>query len=663
MPGTLLLMDNMQGTLDKWGSLLEEVGYSVEKAPTLEQAEHVLTNEWVHLAILDIRMIDEDDENDISGLLLAQKPEFSDIPKIILTAFQSFEYVRAVLTPNAHGIRSAENFIAKDEGPRALIEAIAQVFKNQVRINWDLQIQWEPREHLSFFHLVSLVQKGLSNHLLAHRASEMEDLFRKLFYDYKLIRVGRLLWHDSQRFCLPVLAQTPQGTVDARLLICGDRERLAQDREKLGEFAPGAIREARLSGAPVETTHFGTLLFELPDANIEMVQTLREIFQVGRERPLKAALANLLDEILPAWHQHGHSVGGQTELMALYRQWAGLPEAGAERVLVEQHVGTLIQSVRALKAIEIEQAEDRLAFRFPHQPVLNLPNPVSAVYTPLALYPQPVVCRVSPGRITLDNILVDEDQQTWLTDFGLAGQAPQWWDFICLEAAIHFDLSQTADLVSWQEFEKCVLKPAQLDEGLDQDSVPSELRTSVVLIEQVRRQAASETGPDPLPYYAGLLAWAVASMAHYDPGILFTQADRLRGAHLLLAAAMLAGRLKVTPSVTPQGGILRFDGDGTVWIGSQRAAVLELMSAELSLLRCLFEANAHPGQFVSRKEIVEAVYKGEKYDATDKTQEQRVNALVSRLRGKIEPYPDQPRYILTTRGGGYRLQVSGESEQ
>ena len=40
------------------------------------------------------------------------------------------------------------------------------------------------------------------------------------------------------------------------------------------------------------------------------------------------------------------------------------------------------------------------------------------------------------------------------------------------------------------------------------------------------------------------------------------------------------------------------------------------------------------------------------------TSEQRLNALrvhVSRLRAKLEPEPNQPRYILTVRGVGYRL--------
>jgi DNA-binding winged helix-turn-helix (wHTH) protein len=262
-----------------------------------------------------------------------------------------------------------------------------------------------------------------------------------------------------------------------------------------------------------------------------------------------------------------------------------------------------------------------------------------------------VVCKISPGWLTADNVLVDGDQWSWLTDFARAGQAPQWWDFVCLEAMIRFDLSQAPDLLAWHEFEECLVAPVRLHEGLREQDAIAELRMSVVLIEQIRRQAGSETGPDPLPYYAGLLAWAVGATAQYDPTALYTQTERMRGAHLLLAAAMLARRLGKALPVDPPMGPLRLKGDGSVWVGDRRVG--ELVGRELALLRCLHE---RAGQIVSRKTIVESVF-GEPYRSGNEQLESRINSLVRRLREDIEPNPDHPRYILTVRGGGYRLQV------
>ena len=197
----------------------------------------------------------------------------------------------------------------------------------------------------------------------------------------------------------------------------------------------------------------------------------------------------------------------------------------------------------------------------------------------------------------------------------------------------------------------------RLDEKLEQSEVIPELRTSLTLIEQVRRQAANETGPDLLPYYAGLLAWAVEAMARYDPGVLSTQADKLRRAHLLLAASMIAEQLETGINRPPMlGGQLRLD-DGIVWIGDRR--VTTLTGLRLKLLECLYEKS---DQIVSNRIIVENAY-GEKYDSIDRNQSQRIRQEIRRLREEIEPNLNRPHYILTERGRGYRLNLSGELEE
>jgi DNA-binding response OmpR family regulator len=651
-------MDNMKDALDTWGRLLEETGYRVLKASTLKEAENVLRDRWVHLAILDVRMVDEDDENDISGLLLVQQREFVAVPKIVLTAHKSFEYVRMALAADAQGRRPAVNLVVKDEGPQMLMRAIEQAFANRVRINWDLEIRWSRRERLSFPHLASLIQPGLPNDTLVQRADELQDLIRRLFYDYQQIRIGRLLWHDGWRFCLPVLARSSQGVTDSRILVCGDRESLGGERERMERLAPKAFQGTRLVST-AETMHFGATACVLPDTNIETVQTLRGLFHSGKGRALKATFDHLLGGVLAAWHQHGQVVEKTQDMMSLYRQWVGLEKNGLSRTEIEQRIEVLVQAVRPfISPVDVEYSDRLTTFHFPNQLPLTYPDPVTTVFTPLVQHETPVVCRISPGRLTADNILVDAEQKTWLTDFACAGQAPQWWDFVCLEALVRFDLTEAPDLLAWQEFEESLVTPASLHDRLQPQEVIADLRTSITLIEQIRQQANSEAGSDPLPYYAGLLAWAVGAMAQYDPNTLDIQADQARGAHLLLAAAMIAGRLssEVTNSPLP-GGRLRLDDEGRVWIGDRCAAVLT--GLRLSLLRCLYEQG---GKTASYQTILETVY-GEEYDATEHEQKQRIRQEISRLRAEIESRPGPPRYILTARERGYRLQVSGEAEE
>ena len=78
--------------------------------------------------------------------------------------------------------------------------------------------------------------------------------------------------------------------------------------------------------------------------------------------------------------------------------------------------------------------------------------------------------------------------------------------------------------------------------------------------------------------------------------------------------------------------------------------LVELTSTEFELLRALAE---HPGWVLSREELLEQVW-GYSYLGDSRA----VDVHVANLRRKIEDDPGNPRYILTVRGTGYRLQAS-----
>lgn|GEM_PF-793054 len=69
----------------------------------------------------------------------------------------------------------------------------------------------------------------------------------------------------------------------------------------------------------------------------------------------------------------------------------------------------------------------------------------------------------------------------------------------------------------------------------------------------------------------------------------------------------------------------------------------------VSLLKILME---HPGEVIERKELFRAVWETE-YTADTRT----LDVHISWLREAIEENPRKPKYILTARGVGYRLDV------
>lgn len=164
-----------------------------------------------------------------------------------------------------------------------------------------------------------------------------------------------------------------------------------------------------------------------------------------------------------------------------------------------------------------------------------------------------------------------------------------------------------------------------------------------------------ETGPNPLPYYAGLLVWVIKAIAQYDHRILKTRVGNLNDSHLLLSACMLAWRMGAVSNLSLPQGQLHMDADGSVWIEDHRVADLTGLSQKL--LACLFE---NEGQVVNNRSIITAY--GEKNFENEINLEQRVRQEISRLRQEIEPDPAHPRYILTVRGKGYRLNPAGKTK-
>ena len=78
---------------------------------------------------------------------------------------------------------------------------------------------------------------------------------------------------------------------------------------------------------------------------------------------------------------------------------------------------------------------------------------------------------------------------------------------------------------------------------------------------------------------------------------------------------------------------------------------------EFELLCYLYE---HRGRVCTKDELIENVYRQRYGRMAGGVSDEALHALVSRLRGKIEPERRRPRYVLTVRGEGYKFVEPGE---
>ena len=80
---------------------------------------------------------------------------------------------------------------------------------------------------------------------------------------------------------------------------------------------------------------------------------------------------------------------------------------------------------------------------------------------------------------------------------------------------------------------------------------------------------------------------------------------------------------------------------------------LHLTAKEFAILRLMAET---PGQPVSRERFLDAVWGYTAFPTT-----RTVDNHIASLRGKIEPDPDSPRWLLTVHGIGYKLELPGDA--
>lgn len=157
---------------------------------------------------------------------------------------------------------------------------------------------------------------------------------------------------------------------------------------------------------------------------------------------------------------------------------------------------------------------------------------------------------------------------------------------------------------------------------------------------------------------AGLRQYASGNFADVEREVV----DRLTFKRLIVAERIALGPLfaeyvtnfapRATAATKIQAGPLRIDTAGEVWV-NQEIIQPPLTKKELLLLSyfCL-----EPGRLRSKDEIISNVYASE-YAAGNSVSDEALNALVRRLRERIEPVAHGRCRIATIRGKGYRFEI------
>jgi len=162
----ILMADNLEEFLDERREFLKRAGYTVITASNPVDAEKLLERGGIDLAILDIRMINDDDQDDVSGLELAEKYGHQT-PIIMLTGYPTWENVKAALGRDMNGLSPAVDFLSKKEGPKMMIQAVDFTIENP-RLKKNVLQEFQAESSQAFHEVLD--KQG---------AEETTDMFQK----------------------------------------------------------------------------------------------------------------------------------------------------------------------------------------------------------------------------------------------------------------------------------------------------------------------------------------------------------------------------------------------------------------------------------------------------------------------------------------------------
>lgn len=635
----ILLADNDLDFLVTGATFLESAGYTVLKASGLQEARRILEDGWANLAVLDMRLVDDEDEKDVSGLTLAKKSSTS-IPIIMMTKFQTWEAVRESLGALVSERPPAIDFVAKQEGMEELIGRIQRAFSYRIHINWNLGIDWKARDALS---LVSRINPELQDERRLIRSDELQDLFLHLFYDVERIRIDRLVWERDGRVALAVFSHKEGTKPESYLVVCGEKATVQEEATRFQSFGPGASGEnATYLGRTFATTHFAANSYVLAGNTLEKVRTLREMYQVVLPKMFKEALTMLFQKNLRNWHQDKliHQNGSPEYF---YRQRLNL-QSGSPMIESIEKTMHMIQSQIPTRGVRIEWRGGKVVFHFGGQS-FSYPDPLLLLGRRIEESKALLTINV-PGTLTGENILTDETGHTWLTDFAAAGQAPIFWNYVEIEALIRFDWLETTELLRRQELEHSLnqtdfFRPDIRDVG-------PEVRKTAQTVLFLRKLASRTVKQEVMQYSLGIFFQAASRLAEnfsFPP----TAIELTRLAHAWLALAMIAEEMTKLDSVELDAKARQTDVfrivDATARIVMVADKEYRLPPQPFALLKYLY---SKADQVCTKEELLQEVLLG-------KYEENYLHKLVGRIRQILEEDVEQPRYLVTEPNTGYRL--------
>lgn len=177
---TILLAENDPKALQLIAYFLEDQGYTVLRTTNPSDARSKMMTQPVDIAVFNIRLMNEANELDKSGLTIAKKHiEGKPIPKIVMTNFPNYNLVIEALRMDENETNEIVDFIDKTDGLIPLLNAIKGIEGlKQWKLLFGIDQSFTEQELRDFF-----AEAGLDySHLVGNKRDKISELLR--YFEY-----------------------------------------------------------------------------------------------------------------------------------------------------------------------------------------------------------------------------------------------------------------------------------------------------------------------------------------------------------------------------------------------------------------------------------------------------------------------------------------------
>ena len=419
-PRILFVEDKVEfyNPIKRW---LGDAGYQVFHHQNKKGALEALENNTFHLAILDVRLEDEDETNSDGMDLVHYIHEtglISYMGVIVLTAYGDLDQALKALTKY-----SVDQYIQKAPGyRRELLNTLKHLLEERVKINFNLNCHHSEADLMD-----QIVREILLSEKIKVEESillvELHDLLGKLFYVIEADEVELQKMRQGLSGASIVMARPKKGNKNLRpfVLKINRRDKTTVEEDNYGQHVDPYLspnRRAKLDHTAY-TYHLGMLCYSFAESDGQAMQEFDQIFVNTPLNVLVDSFYTLIKVTCDNWY--GAINDSSETIKSLYFKAFELDEtllvSRAREFLPDFEPGAATLSLNGHKEVT---------------------NPVAWINSS-STSGQARTC-ITHGDFNARNILVDTESRYWLIDFYRTTESHILRDFVILETDLAYHL-------------------------------------------------------------------------------------------------------------------------------------------------------------------------------------------------------------------------------